>query len=100
MPGTETAYPVRLRSYSCQGVDANGESVTYFDLLDPGDVVGETVAGDEMNCRAPYGVVVKLGDDLWILPAGNEYPDDDHPLRKLAAGGPVDDDRTDGHGDR
>lgn len=84
MATTETAYPVRLNErYPCQGRDANGEFITYPDLLEPGDVVGEEVAGDEMNCQPPFGVVCNLNGDLWILPAGDEYPDTDHPLRML-----------------
>lgn len=79
-----TRYPVKLSSYTCQGRDADGEEVVFGDLLRAGEVVGES-AGDDVF--PPYGVVVELDGTLWVLPAGNEFPDEDHPLRQLAVRG-------------
>lgn len=60
-------YPVKLHdAYPCQGIDAAGRGVTYFDLLDEGDRVGEPVPGDPLNAFPPYGRVVRRDDGLWI----------------------------------
>lgn len=68
-------YPVKLNDdYTCQGIDADGTSVVFGDLLDEGDEVGPPEDPEEFEldpvggCAAFIdGVVVRKDDGLWVV---------------------------------
>ncbi len=64
-------YPIKLNdSYTCQGHDADGEYVTFNDLLDVGDLVGHL--DDNGDVFPPLGIVVQRDDGLWVVAEGGD----------------------------
>jgi hypothetical protein len=60
-------FPVRLNErYPCQGIDADGVSIVFHDLLSVGDRVGQPVKGDPLNAFPPHGRVVERDGGLFI----------------------------------
>ena len=59
-------FPINVNDASpYNGTDANGEEVTFPDLLSPGDIVGSYEDPDG-NVFGPWGKVVKKKNGLWI----------------------------------
>jgi hypothetical protein len=66
-------YPIKLNDrYTCQGIDANGKSVVFSDLLSVGEKVGPLAPGFEErdftgeDAMFIDGVVVRRPDGLWV----------------------------------
>lgn len=68
------SYPIKLNdNYTCQGIDADGKSVVYGDLLDEGDLVGPCHPGEEDDPGEAMYVdarVVRREDGLWVKELG------------------------------
>lgn len=72
--GLIVKYPIKLDdSYTCQGIDADGETVIFNDLLSEGDGVGPW---DEEQEAAVFmdAIVVRRDDGLWVV-ADERRPD-------------------------
>lgn len=73
-------YPVKLNdSYTCQGVDADGEQVYYDDLLKEGDQVGSKDADENVFVDAR---VVRRVDGLWVVAWRHAPPPYLHDVRR------------------
>lgn len=65
--GTRAVFPVKLNdNYTCQGIDAEGDSVVFGDLLYEGAEVGSHVDRDG-NIYGPMHAVVRKDDGLWAI---------------------------------
>lgn len=76
---SDLSYPIKLNDdYTCQGIDAGGNSVAFSDLLREGERVGPYAPGDELG-EAMYvdGIVVRRDDGLWVeaLPPSRPVPE-------------------------
>jgi hypothetical protein len=66
---SDLRYPIKLNDdYTCQGIDADGKSITFTDLLHEGARVGPFDPEDCESGEPLYesGVVVAREDGLWI----------------------------------
>lgn len=63
-------YPVKLYErhdgYATEGRDADGVEIAFWDLVGPGDRVGQPVDDDPFNAFPPHGIVVERDGGLWI----------------------------------